>query len=60
MAFVTGHPEYDALTLAGEYCRDNDAGLNPSVPLNYFPDDNPELPPQLHGEAMVTCCFPTG
>ncbi len=58
MAFVTGHPEYDTLTLAGEYCRDNDAGLNPTVPLNYFPDDNPELPPaaswRSHGHLLFS------
>jgi homoserine O-succinyltransferase len=56
LAFVTGHPEYDALTLAGEYCRDNEAGLNPVVPLNYFPDDNPELTPKAtwrsHGHLL--------
>ena len=28
--FVTGHPEYDALTLDGEYRRDLAAGLTPS------------------------------
>lgn len=37
IAFVTGHPEYDAHTLAGEYFRDVEAGLNPEVPYNYFP-----------------------
>jgi len=56
LAFVTGHPEYDALTLAGEYYRDNEAGLNPVVPLNYFPDDNPELTPKAtwrsHGHLL--------
>lgn len=58
MAFVTGHPEYDTLTLAGEYCRDNDAGLNPTVPLNYFPEDNPELAPiaswRSHGHLLFS------
>lgn len=58
LAFVTGHPEYDTLTLAGEYCRDNDAGLNPSVPLNYFPDDNPGLTPtatwRSHGHLLFS------
>uniref|UniRef100_UPI00319E9EA4 homoserine O-succinyltransferase n=1 Tax=Klebsiella pneumoniae TaxID=573 RepID=UPI00319E9EA4 len=29
IAFVTGHPEYDANTLASEYFRDVEAGLNP-------------------------------
>ncbi len=58
LAFVTGHPEYDTLTLAGEYCRDNDAGLNPTIPLNYFPDDNPELTPaaswRSHGHLLFS------
>ncbi|XPE53667.1 homoserine O-acetyltransferase/O-succinyltransferase family protein [Shigella flexneri] len=30
-AFVTGHPEYDAQTLAQEYFRDVEAGLHPNV-----------------------------
>lgn len=56
MAFVTGHPEYDALTLAGEYFRDRDAGLNPTLPHNYFPQDNSELTPRAtwrsHGHLL--------
>ncbi|EPF6560750.1 homoserine O-acetyltransferase MetA [Serratia marcescens] len=58
LAFVTGHPEYDTLTLAGEYCRDNEAGLDPAVPLNYFPDDNPSLTPKAtwrsHGHLLFS------
>ena len=58
LAFVTGHPEYDTLTLAGEYCRDNEAGLDPAVPLNYFPDDNPALTPKAtwrsHGHLLFS------
>ncbi|MDY4140656.1 MAG: homoserine O-succinyltransferase [Eubacteriales bacterium] len=38
--FITGHSEYDADTLLGEYLRDKRAGLNPKVPENYFPDDD--------------------
>ncbi|MGN0764573.1 MAG: homoserine O-succinyltransferase [Aristaeellaceae bacterium] len=38
--FITGHSEYDADTLLGEYLRDKRAGLNPRVPENYFPDDD--------------------
>ncbi|MEQ9884934.1 homoserine O-acetyltransferase MetA [Pectobacterium zantedeschiae] len=56
LAFVTGHPEYDVLTLAGEFFRDCDAGLDPTVPVNYFPDDNPELAPKAswrsHGHLL--------
>ena len=38
--FVNGHPEYDLYRLADEYIRDKDAGLDPNVPENYFPDDD--------------------
>ena len=45
--FVTGHPEYDRYTLDYEYKRDLGKGLNPKVPYNYYPDDNPENKPLL-------------
>ncbi|MBR2539853.1 MAG: homoserine O-succinyltransferase [Mogibacterium sp.] len=38
--FVMGHSEYDADTLLREYVRDKNAGINPHVPENYFPDDD--------------------
>ncbi len=38
--FVTGHLEYDCNTLADEYFRDLKKGLNPSIPKNYFPNDD--------------------
>ncbi len=43
--FITGHSEYDADTLKKEYVRDEKAGLNPPVPENYFPDDDPSKEP---------------
>lgn len=43
--FVTGHPEYDVLTLDQEYKRDVEKGLNPDIPVNYYPDDNPDNKP---------------
>ncbi|MEH0833885.1 homoserine O-succinyltransferase [Pectobacterium cacticida] len=56
LAFVTGHPEYDALTLANEFLRDRAAGLGPTIPVNYFPDDNPEVVPKAtwrsHGHLL--------
>jgi len=42
--FMTGHLEYDAETLAMEYRRDLDKGLNIAMPENYFTDNNPSLP----------------
>ena len=43
--FITGHSEYDVDTLKNEYVRDVNAGMNPLVPENYFPNDDPTLPP---------------
>lgn len=44
--FVTGHPEYDAHTLAQEYQRDVTMGLEPKVPVNYFKGDDPNNDPR--------------
>ena len=38
--FIMGHSEYDTQTLASEYFRDKEAGLDISVPKNYFPGDD--------------------
>ncbi|MBE7032790.1 MAG: homoserine O-succinyltransferase [Ruminococcaceae bacterium] len=43
--FITGHSEYDRDTLKKEYLRDEAAGMNPKVPENYFPDDDPTKDP---------------
>jgi homoserine O-succinyltransferase len=43
--FVTGHPEYDTLTLDAEYRRDMGKGLNPDIPENYYPNNDPNQPP---------------
>ncbi len=45
--FVTGHCEYDRLTLAGEYERDLKRGLCPHIPRNYFPGDDPSAVPPM-------------
>lgn len=44
--YLTGHPEYSARTLAEEYQRDLAAGINPDVPVGYFPDDDPTQEPK--------------
>ncbi|RKD26764.1 homoserine O-succinyltransferase [Ammoniphilus oxalaticus] len=45
--FVSGHSEYDPLTLKEEYDRDVNLGLDIQVPYNYFPNDDPtKQPPQ--------------
>ena len=43
--FVMGHPEYDPDTLAREYWRDKDKGLDIDVPAHYFPEDDPARVP---------------
>jgi homoserine O-succinyltransferase len=43
--YITGHSEYDPLTLKSEYERDISKGLPIQPPCNYFPDDNPSQPP---------------
>lgn len=45
--FLMGHPEYDRVTLDGEYKRDKGKGLDIQIPKNYYPDDNPENMPRL-------------
>jgi len=45
MFFVTGHSEYDPLTLKKEYQRDIQKGIKISVPENYFPNDDPQSTP---------------
>ncbi len=44
--FVTGHSEYDNITLASEYFRDVEKGLDIKVPKNYFEGDDPTTVPK--------------
>jgi homoserine O-succinyltransferase len=55
--FITGHSEYDPLTLKQEYIRDKQKGLNVHVPKNYFPHDNPELPPKVSWRSHANLLF---
>ena len=54
--FVTGHAEYEPLSLKSEYERDLDTGMNPPMPENYFPDDDPTRQPivtwKSHGNLL--------
>ena len=43
--FIFAHPEYDEDTLAREYFRDVDKGLDIAVPAHYFPHDDPSQAP---------------
>ena len=39
--FVMGHPEYDRVTLDGEYKRDVSKNLPIEIPKNYYKDNDP-------------------
>lgn len=45
--YVMGHPEYDRVTLDGEYRRDLGKGLPIDLPKNYYRDDDPSNRPLL-------------
>jgi homoserine O-succinyltransferase/O-acetyltransferase len=55
--FVTGHSEYDPLTLKEEYDRDKGKGLPIRIPVNYFPDDDPSRPPVVRWKGHATLFF---
>ena len=55
--FITGHSEYDADTLKKEYLRDEKAGMNPLVPENYFPDDDPSKDPLVTWRAHANLIY---
>lgn len=55
--FITGHPEYDALTLHAEYIRDVNENRPIDIPKNYYPDDNPALPPIVSWRASANLLY---
>ncbi|MDR0469150.1 MAG: homoserine O-succinyltransferase [Peptococcaceae bacterium] len=55
--FITGHFEYDPLTLKSEYDRDVAAGKPIQVPLNYFPDDDPSKMPIVRWRSTANLLF---
>ena len=55
--FVTGHSEYDALTLKGEYDRDKKLGLPIKPPANYFPDDDDTQEPIVRWRSSANLLF---
>lgn len=55
--FITGHAEYDRYTLKNEYERDLRANLNPNIPQNYFPEDNPAREPVMKWRSVAHLLF---
>jgi len=55
--FVTGHSEYDPLTLKGEYDRDVNRGLPIEVPRNYYHQNDPSQTPQVRWRGHAHLLF---
>jgi homoserine O-succinyltransferase len=55
--YVTGHLEYDPLTLDKEYRRDLARGLPIAIPKNYYPKDDPSLAPVVRWRAHAHLFF---
>lgn len=55
--FITGHAEYDPLTLKSEYDRDVKAGLPINVPCNYYPGDDPTKEPRVRWRSVANLLF---
>jgi homoserine O-succinyltransferase len=55
--FVTGHSEYDPLTLQSEYERDRDRGQKIAVPRNYYPLDDPTCSPQVRWRSHASLLY---
>lgn len=55
--FITGHSEYDALTLQAEYLRDVSQGKPIHVPENYYPQDDPTREPIVRWRAHANLLY---
>ena len=55
--FITGHAEYDPLTLESEYLRDKNLGKSIHVPENYYPDDDDTREPIVRWRGHANLLF---
>ena len=55
--FITGHSEYDPLTLKWEYERDLSKGMEIEIPRNYFTNDDPNEIPVVKWRAHANLLF---
>ncbi|MDR3592090.1 MAG: homoserine O-succinyltransferase [Negativicutes bacterium] len=55
--FITGHSEYDPLTLKSEYDRDVAQSLPINIPLNYYPGDDPSRTPLVLWRSAANLLF---
>ena len=55
--FITGHAEYDPLTLETEYLRDKNLGKPIHVPENYYPNDDDTQEPIVRWRGHANLLF---
>ena len=55
--YVSGHLEYDPLTLNREYQRDLGKGIRIDIPKNYYPDNDPSKTPIVRWRAHAHLFF---
>lgn len=55
--FITGHSEYEADTLAKEYFRDKEKGIDIKKPKNYFPNDDETQKPVVSWRAHANLLY---
>lgn len=55
--FITGHSEYSRDTLDKEYKRDLAKDLPIHIPVNYYPDNNPECTPRMRWGSTANLLF---
>jgi homoserine O-succinyltransferase len=55
--FISGHLEYNPLTLKNEYERDRKKGLDTALPFNYFPGNDPGRDPVIRWRAHSSLLF---
>ncbi len=55
--FILGHPEYDRDTLAKEFFRDLEKGIDPKIPSNYFPENNTDKKPIMQWKSYANLLF---
>ncbi len=55
--FIMGHSEYDPFTLKKEYDRDTSQGKPINIPMNYYPENDPEKPPYVKWRSHANLLF---
>jgi homoserine O-succinyltransferase/O-acetyltransferase len=55
--FITGHAEYSRHTLDTEYRRDKSQNLPIEIPVNYYPDNNPDKVAQMRWKSTANLLF---